>query len=178
MSASYRRGFSRGAIIICRVGGGNFQWIRDFQIGTLIMVSWLNENVHAKWVVIKHELTSAYPGKSRLPVRIRLNTYNGSVYVKIPRSFQGIILSQCWWGSTKLSAQVKAQVAYERDEGRIKRMFIGELDETDFSESSWSGDELNAETRYGNIYVKYEDEEEEPGFWSKLWGAIFFLSPS
>ncbi|RXW22747.1 hypothetical protein EST38_g3117 [Candolleomyces aberdarensis] len=125
-----------------------------------------------------HELTSAYPGKSRLPLRIKLNTYNGSVYVKIPRSFRGMILSQCWWGSTKLSAQVKAQVAYERDEGRIKRMFIGELDETDFSESSWSGDELNAETRNGNVYVKYEDEEEEQGFWSKLWGTIFFLSPS
>jgi hypothetical protein len=57
-------------------------------------------------------------------------------------------------------------------------MFIGELDEADFSESSWSGDDLNAETRNGSVYVGYEDEEEEPGFWSKLWRAIFFLSPS
>ncbi|KAJ2912970.1 hypothetical protein MD484_g7433, partial [Candolleomyces efflorescens] len=125
-----------------------------------------------------HELNSAYPGKTRLPVQIRLSTFNGSVYVKIPRSFRGMIVSQSWCGSTKLSDQVRAQVAYERDESRIKRLFIGELDEADFSESSWSGDDLNAETRNGSIYVRYEDEPEEPGFWSKLWGALFFLSPS
>ena len=88
-----------------------------------------------------------------------------------------MIVSQCWWGSTKLSDQLKAQVAYERDEGRAKRMFIGEYDEADFSESSWSGDELNAETRNGDVRIRYEDEEDEPGFWSKLWGAIFYLSP-
>ena len=115
-----------------------------------------------KWVcILQHELNSAYPGKTRLPVQIRLSTFNGSVYVKIPRSFRGMVVSQSWCGSTKLSDQVRAQVAYERDEGRIKRLFIGELDEADFSESSWSGDDLNAETRNGSIYVRYEDEPEE-----------------
>jgi hypothetical protein len=110
---------------------------------------------------------------TRLPVKIKLNGYHNAIRVRIPRSFKGLVNIEYQYGSAKLSEEVLSRVRYSKEEEQITRLFIGDLDESRFSYDSWAGDELNAKTTFGNVYLSYDDEPEPKGILSRLWGSVF-----
>ena len=60
---------------------------------------------------------------------------------------------------------MSTQIQYSKADGQATKFFVGQFDESDFSQDTWSGDEVNAKTMNGSIYIKYDDEVEV-----KEWG--------
>jgi hypothetical protein len=110
---------------------------------------------------------------TRLPVKIKLTGYHSAIYIRIPRSFQGLVNAEYQYGSTKLSDEVRSRVRYSKEEEQMTRLFLGEFDESHFSFETWAGDEVNAKTTHGSVYLSYDDEPEPKGIFSRLWGSVF-----
>jgi hypothetical protein len=111
----------------------------------------------------------------RLPTKIKLSGCNGAIYVRIPRSFRGLVNAGYLWGSLRLSDEVRSRVRYTKEEQQMIRLFIGEPDEAQFSCDIWAGDEVNAHTKHGSVFIGYDDEMEPEGkgVLSRLWGSVF-----
>jgi hypothetical protein len=83
------------------------------------------------------------------------NGSNGSVHIRIPRSFQGPITATAHSGSVIFSEQITANLTTFDGVDSTRRSFVGDLSQwTD----NWQGDEVVAETRNGGVKVQYDDE--------------------
>lgn len=138
---------------------------------------------------VKFSLREASPGQARPPVKIKLESLNGAIHISVPRSFRGIVVGTTFNGNTKPSEEVAAEIQFDKEDGRTRRIFIGDFNLQDFtSGSNWEGDEVNANTKSGSIKIRYVDEMDPiapsfdashnysrstGGLFSRLWDALF-----
>ncbi|ESK96443.1 hypothetical protein Moror_6951 [Moniliophthora roreri MCA 2997] len=105
-------------------------------------------------------------GSSSPPIALSSYSHNGSVHVRIPRSFRGTLYLTSCHGNAKLSEGVSGQATLLRDSEGTKRYLIGEFDGAE------DGDEVHAETKNGSVRVMYIDETVD----SVLKGLVGMLS--
>ena len=123
-------------------------------------------------------------------MKIKLESLNGAIHIAVPRSFRGVVVGTTFNGSTKPSEEVASEIQFDKEDGRTRRVFIGDFNLQDFSSrSDWEGDEVNANTKSGSIRIQYVDEVDPipsgshasynhprstgGGFLTKLWDALF-----
>ncbi|KAJ7181975.1 hypothetical protein C8R46DRAFT_1186849 [Mycena filopes] len=96
---------------------------------------------------------------ARPPVKLRVQSSNGSVTIHVPRSFRGPVTLRTSNGSTRLSDAVAAALTTFTEAKGTRRCFIGDFsDWTDMDAGSgWAGDELEVEASNGAIRLLYED---------------------
>ncbi|TFK20662.1 hypothetical protein FA15DRAFT_707907 [Coprinopsis marcescibilis] len=100
-------------------------------------------------------------------VKVELSTVNGTINIKIPRSFRGTVVSTTNNGRTKLSDPVESRVFQDQRDSfeNVARVFIGEYDE-----HQTTYDELRVETRNGSIKIQYDDEiVAQPSISNRFW---------
>ncbi|KAK7061105.1 Rho-type GTPase activating protein Rga1 [Paramarasmius palmivorus] len=92
---------------------------------------------------------------SNPPFALTSFSQNGSVHVRIPRSFRGTLYLSTLHGHVKLSEEVSAQASLLRDSDGTARYLIGPF------ENAEAGDEVHAESKNGSVRVMYDDETVE-----------------
>ncbi|KAF8879698.1 hypothetical protein BD779DRAFT_1676239 [Infundibulicybe gibba] len=136
---------------------------------------------------------------TRSPLFVTAYTSNGNITLSLPRSFRGPVTCTTPNGSTRLSPAIRAalRIATEDDGKSTMRAFLGSWEEASKlgptsaspEESStagdaksskaaatpdepWAGDELQAESKNGNVKIQFDDEviESRTGFLGRLFG--------
>jgi len=89
------------------------------------------------------------------PFKARLKTKDGSIYIEIPRSFNGPIKHSRRYEFSKEIQQNLQTFSRESS-------FVGSLGKSGFLDyETWKGDQIDATTSDGKIKVKYYGEVEE-----------------
>jgi hypothetical protein len=75
--------------------------------------------------------------------------------ITIPRDYVGPLKCVTGWGKTRYSKGVQANLlTISKD-----MAFVGDLGRSGFVDfESWKEDEIDVQTKYGDIYVQYADE--------------------
>jgi len=116
--------------------------------------------------------TKSLNGEVRLAVRLSTRSSNGSIHVKLPRSFRGPIRIKTINGSTRFSAAMQANLTIFSELDHIQRSFLGDFNPSQWDIGTpWEGDELSIDSKNGCVDVSFDDESQGSrgkSFFSKL----------
>jgi len=111
------------------------------------------------------------PATSRDPFHLTAFTVNGSMTIRLPRSFHGLLISTA--SSINMSDALAEHVTTFSEINSTKRCFVGDLSEWSEGEEGWFGDEVSLATKNGRVKIMYTDEVPTPpskGFFSRVMG--------
>lgn len=114
--------------------------------------------------------------RPRPPVHLTAFSVNGNIYLSVPRSFRGPMNLMTHTGELVPSNDVSMQAGtFSISDGPAYSGFLGEFDLAKWTGMRWAGDRIWAETRNGNIHIKFNDEpNDEPPFGMPHWRRDMF----
>jgi len=113
------------------------------------------------------------PTNPRNPFHLFASSCNGSVTVRLPRSFRGLLTTTAMHGSINISHGLTELLTTFSEINSTRRCFVGDLSEWVEDEQGWKGDEVAIDTKNGKVNVLYTDEALTPsgtakGFFSRV----------
>jgi len=100
----------------------------------------------------------------RIPIQLRSYSGDGSIRVYLPRAFRGVCRLKTKDGRIRFSKAVESSLTPFSDVNGMQTSFLGSMDVTEWQPGmDWNGDELTLETKDGNVYVYFDDEESSSG---------------
>lgn len=107
----------------------------------------------------------------RKPFYLHAEAPNGSVHVRVPSSFRGLVTVYTVHGSVKFSNTLHAKIATFNEVQNVRRWFIGDLTGYD-EETEWSGDEVNILAENGSVKLRYSDEAQPDSLISRMFSFM------
>jgi hypothetical protein len=97
---------------------------------------------------------------SGTPIPFHLNTTsrNGSITIRLPRTFTGLVTIYAKNGCVTFSDEVSGHMTMCNEDKHTQRRFVGDLSAFNDDDGDWKGDELNVEAQNGNVKVYFVDE--------------------
>lgn len=93
-----------------------------------------------------------------VPFHLNMTNRNGSITIRLPRTFKGLMTIYAKNGRVKYSDEVSEHMTVCTEDKHTQRRFVGDFSSFDDDDEGWTGDELNVETHVGNVKVHFVDE--------------------
>jgi hypothetical protein len=104
---------------------------------------------------------------------LRAFSADGSIHLRIPRDFIGLIRHRNGDGSTIFSPAILPHVVTFHSHKKDRLSFIGDFTSSGYGDGAdWKGDEIDVESKDGHIKLYFIDEPQVPrqGFFDRLFG--------
>ncbi|KAJ7594860.1 hypothetical protein C8J56DRAFT_450512 [Mycena floridula] len=102
------------------------------------------------------------------------SSWNGQVTAVLPRSFCGVVVAGTKNGSVRFSEGIQQNQTLFSDVSGTSTSFIGDPGlYLEKQGRDWTGDEIHAETKNGNIRFRFEDELPPQNAFAKFWSNWF-----
>lgn len=96
---------------------------------------------------------------SNQPFKLSASTNHGDMIIGLPRDYVGPLRYKAGWCKTTFSTSLRARVVEISGESG----FVGDLSQSGFADfRTWSKDEVDVETAYGDVSFMYVDEVPAP----------------
>ncbi|KAJ7751543.1 hypothetical protein DFH07DRAFT_960953 [Mycena maculata] len=126
---------------------------------------------------------------ARSPINFAARSSNGSINIRVPRTFRGPVTVRTKNGSMKFMGDLGAAVTTFNEVNGTHRAFIGDFSDwtggmvgDSKGEDAWTGDEITVETSNGGVRFQFDGADSQTeggegkegksksGFFGKLWG--------
>lgn len=95
---------------------------------------------------------------NRPPFVLDAQSHNGEIRIHIPRDFHGPIIASYRHGSVKFSDAISQQLITFGEIDNTRRSFLGDFSQWTDTGEGWTGDELVADVKHGNVKIHYDDD--------------------
>ncbi|KAJ7751544.1 hypothetical protein DFH07DRAFT_826354 [Mycena maculata] len=108
----------------------------------------------------------------RPPISLSAHSSNGSINIRVPRSFRGPVTVRTQYGSLKFAGELGAAVTTLNEVNGTHRAFIGDFsdwvggrgvhgDNKGVGEDAWPGDAISVETSNGSVRFQFDTPDSE-----------------
>jgi len=107
---------------------------------------------------------------------LHAQSYNGNIYLHIPRNFHGPIFVKYLHGSVRFSDAISRHLITFGVVDNMRRCFLGDFSQWTDQGGGWTGDELNVEVKHGNVKIHYDDDaigspvKTQPTLFNRIFG--------
>jgi len=89
---------------------------------------------------------------------LHAQSINGEMRLHIPRNFQGPIIVTYRHGSLRFSDAISRNLTLFGEVDNTRRCFLGDFSQWSDAGEGWTGDELIADVKHGNVKIHYDDD--------------------